>query len=77
MRSIQVKEVYGFDSREYSDLKVMRSAAGWYVGTEVAEGEDQGMPGSRDSYYCGSYEEAFNLLQRFEKGNLAGYRYNP
>lgn len=46
----------------YSALKVMKSAAGWYVGTTYTE---NGItePGSRDSDYFGSREEAEHYLE--------------
>ena len=47
------------DSENYSGLKVMRSAAGYYIGTEYYDEElDITMPGSRESGYYGTAEEA-------------------
>lgn len=53
---------------EYSELCVMKSAAGYYVGTYFME--DFGLvPGSRDSGYYATYEEAQRLLD-YEKAGL-------
>lgn len=49
----------GMDSANYSPLKVMKSAAGYYVGTSHTDptyGFEE--PGSRDSGYFGTSAEA-------------------
>ena len=52
---------------EYSDLKVMESAAGWYIGTTFhhTSGDYAGLvePGSRESGYYRSKVEAELALQ--------------
>jgi hypothetical protein len=44
----------------YTKLKVMQSAAGWYVGRGYLDPDCGGMevPGSRESEYFGTREEA-------------------
>lgn len=51
----------------YSELKVMRSRAGWYVGTEYTDPE-RGLtePGSRDSGYFPTREAAAEHLVLLE-----------
>ena len=49
----------------YSDLKVMRSAAGYYIGTsawDVEGGYEE--PNSRESDYFGTHAEAENALKK-------------
>jgi hypothetical protein len=60
------------DKTKYSDLKVMRSGAGWYVGTDYTQGPDDEFPGlvepgSRDTEYMASKDEAEMTLILFEK----------
>ena len=79
MRSFQTEQDYIPDSENYSDLQVLRSAAGFYVGTtyltsyvfgEVEE------PGSRDSGYFATKAEARAELEGFINGTRA-MRENP
>ena len=47
----------------YTDMKVLRSGGGWYIGTMYEERDAQGNltfqePGSRDSEYFDTEEEA-------------------
>lgn len=48
-----------------SDLKVMKSRAGYYVGRDYYEGSypEIKMPYSRESIYFETHEEAHNCLQ--------------
>lgn len=55
---------------EYTDLRVLRSAAGWYIGTNfihngTALGIPKGFiePGSRESGYYATREEAERALK--------------
>lgn len=51
----------------YSDLQVLRSGAGWYVGTmytDPADGFQE--PGSRDSDYFATEEQARSYLRSIE-----------
>ena len=59
----QIAEHYSPDpGGEYSDLQVMRSGAGWYIGTlfTYTNGSYKGFqePGSRESGYYATEEEA-------------------
>jgi hypothetical protein len=50
------------DKGGYSDMQVLRSPAGWYIGT-IYTGPDGFMePGSRDSDYFETREEAEQAL---------------
>lgn len=65
----------------YSELKVMRSAAGWYVGTTFRNTEIPGMvfdePGSRDTGYFATEAEAAEYLRRLEAGESLPIRLMP
>ena len=51
-----------------SELKVMRSAAGWYVGTTYTDPEDGFTePNSRETDYFSSRAEAEKALESFAK----------
>ena len=61
MRSIQVARIHVDHPEEearYSPLQVMQSAAGWYIGTSYDSQEGFLEPGSRDSDYYPTKEEA-------------------
>lgn len=52
----------------YSDLQVLRSAAGWYIGTTYTHDENSDTPGlvepgSRDSEYFPTMESAALALE--------------
>jgi hypothetical protein len=51
------------DAGRYSDLQVLRSAAGWYVGTVFTDASGFPMPGSRDSGYFATREDAEGFLK--------------
>jgi len=58
------------EKRYYTEMKVLKSNAGYYVGTlfmnpHVGFKE----PGSRDSCYFNTKEEADELLEQLEEGN--------
>jgi len=76
VRSLQASKVHPEGEPNYSELQVMKSPAGWYVGT-VYHGEFGDEPGSRDSEYYVTKEAAERCLERFEAGNVVGYRLNP
>jgi hypothetical protein len=71
MRSFIVMNVADDEAEraKYSDLKIMKSPAGYYVGTTYnaagREGFDE--PGSRDSDYFATEAEAQAFLSRLEK----------
>jgi len=54
------------DANRYSELKVMESRAGFYVGTSY----DDGSPGSRDSGYHPSREAAERTLSLIISGKI-------
>jgi len=61
MKSLQVSRVYVNSPEEiarFSDLQVMKSAAGYYIGTVYNAIEGWQAPGSRDSDYYATKEEA-------------------
>ena len=47
----------------YSKLKVLSSAAGYYIGRQFTDAEGVTEPGTRESDYYPSYEVAENLLK--------------
>lgn len=50
------------DPGHYSDLQVLQSPAGWYIGT-IWQGDDgYTEPGSRDSEYFATKQEAQKVL---------------
>jgi hypothetical protein len=57
------------DKANYSDLQVLESSAGHYVGT-IYTGEDGEEPGSRDSEYFPNREEAEAALTAMIAGKL-------
>jgi hypothetical protein len=62
----------------YSDLQVLSSAAGYYVGTIYTDPEDGFRePGSRDSDYFRTYEQAEKYLKLITTFNGAGTRDRP
>lgn len=71
MRSIQVARIHVDHPEEearYSPLQVMQSAAGWYIGTAYNNEDGWQEPGSRDSDYYATKEEAdyaFRYLENF------------
>ena len=84
MQSPQVQNVIGttqaiqFESPKavrggYSDLQVLSSAAGYYIGTRYEEFDENDQrvwiePGSRDSGYFLSEEQAADALKGLEDG---------
>lgn len=72
MFSEQVKNLYkqANDRRRFSELMVCRSPVGYYLGTLYTAPEGYQEPGSRDSIYFDSPQEARNLLAKLEAGEL-------
>ena len=69
MRSLQVQMIEDKESeKRYSDLQVLKSAAGYYIGTIHNSPEMGGFqePGSRDSTYFPSAEAATLALTKLE-----------
>jgi hypothetical protein len=58
-----------FGTNGYSELKVCKSAAGYYLGTTY-----QGMPGSRESGYFASKTEAEDALEQWNQSNYVNIR---
>ena len=69
MKSLQVAFVYSnpADLAKFSDLQVLRSAAGWYIGTIHTDEKGFQEPGSRDSTYFASEEIAKKVLDKLVK----------
>lgn len=67
MKSFQVLNL-GFDYTGYSELQVMSSAAGFYLGTIYTDPKDGFQePGSRDSDYFVHKEMAEQALAKLEE----------
>lgn len=85
MKSPMIQTANYMDATEksgYSELKVLKSAAGWYVGTTFWNTEDFPdmpfmEPGSRDSDYFATEAEADDFLQRLEAGEDLPIRLLP
>ena len=68
MQSAIVKNSdYIKDKDKYSELMVLKSGAGYYIGTIYYNQMGYEEPGSRDTEYFGSYEEADLYLKKLEK----------
>jgi hypothetical protein len=77
MKSVIVQNVAPADDLSgYTDLQVLRSAAGWYIGTMYRnvnpDGSTWDEPGSRDSDYFRTREEAERFLKTVEACHLTG-----
>jgi hypothetical protein len=67
MKSPMLKNIKVDDPENYSDLKVMHSAAGYYIGTTYTDPKDGfAEPGSRDSQYFKEKETAEDFLKLVE-----------
>ena len=69
MAKSQLAQMYPDKEGEYTDLQVLKSAAGYYIGTlfihyNDSRSETPGLiePGSRDSQYFATKEEAEQTL---------------
>lgn len=75
MKSPMVEQADFIEDKEaYSDLQVLRSGAGYYIGTihrNTEFGEDNAFnePGSRDTGYFATRKEAEDELKNIEAGN--------
>ena len=61
MKSIQIERVYQDQPEElarFTELQVMKSAAGYYIGTAYNNEEGYQEPGSRDTDYYRTKEDA-------------------
>ncbi|UVN14238.1 hypothetical protein FBPa48_0029 [Pseudomonas phage vB_PaeP_FBPa48] len=73
MRSELVKQISPEEEVNYSDLKVLESGAGYYIGTLYTNSEQDEFPGlvepgSRDSDYFQTRAEAEFFLKKLEEG---------
>jgi hypothetical protein len=67
MKSPMVENAnYIKDQGQYSELKVLQSAAGYYIGTMYNNPEGFQEPGSRDSDYFPTKEKAEAFLKELE-----------
>jgi len=65
------------DKENYSDMQVMKSNA-YYIGTEYTDPSGFIEPGSRDSEYFRTEEEAAAYLAYIERtGDISGLRRHP
>ena len=55
------------DKQNYTDLQVLKSGAGWYIGTLYNNPEGYQEPGSRDSGYFRTSKEAELALAKLLK----------
>ena len=65
-RSEQVMQYCTSQENQYSDLQVMESAAGYYVGTIFTDEHGFEGPGSRDSEYFTTKEKAQRVLDNWD-----------
>lgn len=74
MKSPMIENLYAEEPEEitrYTELQVLRSGAGFYVGTMYNHSDGYQEPGSRDSFdYYRTPEEAATALVLIEKGEL-------
>ena len=76
VRSVIV-ERFAADPHNYSDLQVLQSAAGFYVGTVYGQGEFT-EPGSRDSDYFPTSDDAADFLDAVARtGDISRLRQHP
>ena len=64
------KAPYIEDKGSYSELQVMHSNAGYYIGTIYTDPKYGEEPGSRDSEYFKTEKDAQLFLEEIEKSNL-------
>ena len=72
MKSPMIRNLFPEELERYSDLEVLESAAGFYVGTTYANPDGFTEPGSRDSGYFATADEAQDFLDHVA-GNDAGH----
>ena len=68
-----------FGKRGYSELKVMESSAGYYLGTDYTSIDHILMnaypsPGSRETHYFNLISEAESALEDWKQGKHTGIR---
>ena len=62
---------------KYSELQVLHSSAGYYLGTIYTDKDGFQEPGSRDSGYFPKREQAEAELKKLERGELVQLRMRP
>jgi len=69
MRSPMIEAAeYIYDKKNYSDLQICHSGCGYYIGTMYYNPEFKFTePGSRDSQYFETYEDAEKYLKELEE----------
>ena len=72
MKSPMIRNLFPDELDRYSDLEVLESAAGFYVGTTYANPDGFTEPGSRDSGYFPTADEAQDFLDHVA-ANDAGH----
>lgn len=72
MKSPMIRNLFPEELGRYSDLQVLESAAGFYVGTTYANPTGFTEPGSRDSDYFPTADEAQGFLDHVA-GTDAGH----
>jgi hypothetical protein len=77
VKSFQAPRVDPENQDLYTELEVLKSAAGYYVGTMYKNPKYGLEPGSRESGYFATHEEAEALLKRIEAGDETEVRWNP
>ena len=63
-----------FGTNGYSQLMVRHSPAGYYLGTTLTDSDGWTEPGSRESGYFTTEEEAEHALTEWNKGNYINIR---
>ena len=65
------------DKGKYSELQVLHSFAGYYLGTIYTDKDGFQEPGSRDSGYFPKREQAEAELKKLERGEPVQLRMRP
>ena len=63
-----------FGTNGYSQLQVMYSAAGYWLGTIYTDSDGDTQPGTRESGYFMNEEQAEHALEQWSKANYINIR---
>ena len=82
LETATIATVEGAATSGYTDMQVLQSPAGFYIGTLYEERDSEGKilwqePGSRDSGYFLDRQTAEAELRQFEGGDLTHARFHP
>ena len=78
MKSSQVSRHDSEHKNSYTPLQVLSSAAGFYIGTLYNNPDGYQEPGSRDSGYFNSFQQAEDMLESWKRNeNLLSMREHP